>query len=58
MCGPYWRQWDKSDLDSWLGKDEVVEDDHEDVEEESSSSDECDCGRCLECYGMSESDFL
>ena len=46
MCGPYWSQWDKSELDSWQIKDQV--------EEEG-----CSCGYfCFDCLGMSWDDFM
>ena len=60
MCGPYWSQWDKSDLDSWMGKDYPGWDEQEDpdVDVEVEPHEECGCGNCMECLGMSERDFM
>lgn len=58
MCGPYWSQWDKSDLDSWQGKDLVEEED--DYEEEYSTPYRgcTGCHGCMDCLGMSDRDFM
>ena len=70
MCGPYWSQWDRSDLDSWQGKDYPAhhEEDDTDLEHNEDDADleqECNCccsrnpcGNCMDCLGMSWSDFL
>ena len=33
MCGGYWSQWDREDLDSWMGNDLMEEPIDIDVEE-------------------------
>lgn len=62
MCGPYWSQWDKADLDSWLGKDYPGSEEEEDaLEDEDDSGDgrECSCGNvCMDCLGLSWRDFM
>lgn len=58
MCGPYWSQWDKSDLDSWQGKDLVEEEDEDDFDEPRIRRQECDCSNCMDCLGMSWRDFM
>lgn len=65
MCGPYWSQWDRADLDSWQGKDLVVEDEDEDFDEDRDDEDMddeeqgCSCGNvCMDCLGMSWRDFM
>lgn len=67
MCGPYWSQWDRSELDSMQGKDLVVEeeddidfspDEEEEDEECSCCCDRNPCGRCMDCLGMSWKDFF
>lgn len=58
MCGPYWSQWDRSELDSMLGKD-LVEDEEEDVDyDEEEPYEPHDCGNCMECLGMKWRDFM
>jgi len=64
MCGPYWSQWDKSDLDSWQGKD-LVEEEDEDFDPDEDEEEECSCccernpcGNCMDCLGMSWRDFM
>jgi len=58
MCGPYWSQWDSSDLDSWQGKDLVEHDEDEDIdvdheekdeEEEDEGCPKCGGGGCNYC---------
>jgi len=58
MCGPYWSQWDREDLDSWQGKD--CEEDEDLCEEELIVEMEknCSCSNCMYCLGMSWRDFL
>jgi len=62
MCGPYWSQWDKADLDSWQGKDyepdpEDEPDEDDDIEPEEEHG--CSCGYfCMDCLGMSWRDFM
>lgn len=59
MCGPYWSQWDKSDLDSWQGKD--IEEDEEEIDDDIEPEIEhgCSCGyHCMDCLGMSWRDFM
>lgn len=61
MCGPYWNQWDKEDLDSWQGKD-IFSDDYElddEIELEEEYEDSCSCGNyCFDCLGISWHDFM
>jgi len=57
MCGPYWSQWDRADLDSWMGRDYSGSEGEVDVESEESSEPH-DCGNCMECLGMSWGDFM
>ncbi len=57
MCGPYWSQWDRADLDSWQGKD-YPGSEEEDVDVEEEPSEPHDCGNCMECLGMSWRDFM
>lgn len=67
MCGPYWSQWDRSELDSMMGKD-LVEEEEDDIDfspDEEDEDEECSCccarnpcGRCMDCLGMSWSDFM
>ena len=57
MCGPYWSQWDRSDLDSMMSKD-LVEDEEEDMDVEVERVEECGCCNCMDCLGMSERDFM
>jgi hypothetical protein len=65
MCGPYWSQWDKADLDSWMGKDLIEE--NESCEDSEYDDQECSClgccshnpcGNCMDCLGMSWRDFM
>lgn len=66
MCGPYWSQWDKADLDSWQGIEPCQDDDEDDCHEERDEDDEecsycCDrspCGNCMDCLGLSWRDFM
>lgn len=69
MTSNYWNQWDKSDLDSWQGKDYPGHDEEEDIDEDFDESDPedeeideepgCSCGYyCFECLGMSWQDFM
>jgi hypothetical protein len=61
MCGPYWSQWDKADLDSWMGKESYQDDDDNRDEEECSCLGCCShnpCGNCMDCLGMSWRDFM
>jgi len=68
MTSAYWEQWDKSDLDSWQGKDLVDEDDadlehdeddanltEEEQEEAQAWKDDPCCGGrgCNSCYSLS-----
>lgn len=57
MCGPYWNQWDRYDLDSWQGKDYQSHDEVDGSDEKVDGRD-CDCGNCMECLGMSWRDFM
>lgn len=59
MCGPYWSQWDRSDLESWMGKD-LIEEEEEDVESDIiPTKSECTCGsHCMDCLGLSWRDFV
>lgn len=65
MCGPYWSQWDKADLDSWMGKDTYQDDDQDDYYDDSEEECSClsccshnPCGNCMDCLGMSWRDFM
>lgn len=61
MCGPYWSQWDKSDLDDWQGKLEDEDDCDVDLEDEDDPGDgrECSCSSgCMDCLGLSWRDFM
>ena len=59
MCGPYWSQWDKADLDDWQGKDLVVKEGEEtDEEDRLTNPGWLGCHGCMECLGMSSRDFL
>ena len=47
MCGPYWSQWDSSDLDSWQGKDYPCHDEEEEIDCDSEEEDQEDgCPKC------------
>ena len=54
MCSPYYSQWDKSDLDSWQGKDEKIEfsdtdlchDDDDTNLDQNEGDDDEHCPRC------------
>ena len=70
MCGPYWSQWSKVELDSMHGiepedydKDEEevdgdFEEDKEDEEESYGCSARSPCSNCMDCLGMSWRDFM
>lgn len=64
MSSSYWSQWDKSDLDSWQGKDYPGHDDEEEEiedfeDEDCEIEDGCGCATgCMQCSGMSWRDFL
>ena len=68
MCGPYWSQWSKQELDSMHGiepedyQDEDVDYDEEEGCKEGECSCSCcaknPCGNCMDCLGMSWSDFM
>ena len=65
MCGPYWSQWSSTELDSMHGiepedyEDDDVDFEPDDEEEECSCCCERNpCGNCMDCLGMSESDFM
>lgn len=68
MCGPYWSQWDKSDLDSWQGIEPDQDDDEDDNHDDRYvDEDECGCwgccshspcGNCMDCLDMSRRDFM
>lgn len=70
MCGPYWSQWSKTELDSMHGiEPEDYDRDDEDYdhdEEEGCVGREClcrcceinPCGNCMDCLGMSDNDFM
>ncbi len=58
MCGPYWSQWNKEDLDSWQGKGLIEEKDNE-PEESFLRDRRCSgCHGCMDCLGMSWKDFF
>jgi hypothetical protein len=65
MTSAYWQQWDKSDLDSWQGKDIDPPDDDEDFDDDDNDREAaeeeygCTCGYyCMDCLGMSWRDFM
>ena len=53
MCGPYWSQFDRSDLDSWQWKDYPGHDEEDDTdlcqEKDDTNLDQEDC--CPRCSG-------
>jgi hypothetical protein len=64
MTYAYWQQWDKSDLDSWQGKDYPCEEEEVDVDYDEPEE-EClcccsrnPCGNCMDCLGLSWRDFM
>lgn len=56
MSGPYWSQWDTSDLYNWMSGED--EDDSATLPRAPRVVVECDCGRCMECFGMSWTEFM
>ena len=60
MCGQYWSQWDKSDLDSWQGIEPYQDDDQDDYDDEEPEEEYgCTCGYyCMDCLGLSWRDFM
>lgn len=62
----YWSQWSKQELDSMHGiEPEDYEDEDEDFDETEDEEEECTCccaknpcGNCMDCLGMSWSDFM
>lgn len=69
MCGPYWSQWDKSDLDSWQGKDYPGHDEEDEIDYDVSDDEDEDdeprgcsakhpCSNCMDCCTGGWSDFM
>ena len=68
MCGPYWSQWSKVELDSMHGiepsdheEDEEVDGDFEEDREDEESygcSSRNPCSNCMDCLGLSWRDFM
>lgn len=50
MSAAYWAQWD--DLD-----EHDTNECHEEDDTEMCQESKCDCGNCMECFGMSWKDF-
>jgi len=51
MCGPYWSQWSKRDLDDWQGKEEEdgLDDDVDGSDEKVDGREDCQCMKCMHC---------
>lgn len=65
MCGPYWSQWSSGELLSMQGvePEDDCEDDLDMVDEDEGCKcggccEHDPCGRCMDCLGMSWSDFM
>ena len=61
MCGPYWSQWSHAELMSMQGVEiDEVDGSDEDVDgsDEQVGGRDCECSNCMECLGMSWSDFM
>lgn len=64
MSTAYWSQWDREDLDSWQGKDWILDglDDYDpecDIDDMPEEENSCPCGsQCMDCLGFSCRDFM
>lgn len=60
MTTAYWNQWSHDELMSMHGIENIDQDNEEDIDRDQQETErkKHDCGRCLDCLGLSWSDFI
>ncbi len=58
MTSAYWAQFSQVEIDEMHGVETCHDDDQDDCNFDREESEECGCGNCMDCLGMSWRDFF